>query len=131
MNDDFIVEHSGCVSGELVRGVGKLAPRIGDGVVGFGEVGFFLDGGVGDGVEVNGNPAVGDEFAAERNEFKRVTSVVHARHLRPRVVHGVVAKQTVGRVGAIFGRHTTGDVDEAVQSTVRKRMVNNHAAKND
>ena len=113
-----------------MRGVGKLAPRIGDGVVGFGEVGFFLDGGVGDGVEVNGNPAVGDEFAAERNEFKRVASVVHARHLRPRVVHGIVAKQTVGRVGAIFGRYTTGDVDEPVQTGhagQSNRLIARHA----
>ena len=113
-----------------MRGVGKLTPRIGDGVVGFGEVGFFLDGGVGDGVEVNRNAAVGDEFAAERNEFKRVASVVHAGHLGPRVVHGVVAKQTVGRVGAIVGRHTAGDVDEAVQTGhpgQSNRLIARHA----
>ena len=56
--------------------------------------------------------------------------VVHARHLSPRVVHGVVAKQTVGRVGAIFGRYTTGDVDEPVQTGhagQSNRLIARHA----
>ena len=59
-----------------------------------------------------------------------MASVVHARHLSPRVVHGVVAKQTVGRVGAIVGRHTTGDVDEAVQTGhpgQSNRLIARHA----
>ena len=83
MDDDLVVEDGGGVGGEFVRSVGKLRPRIGDRVVGFGQVGLFFNRGVGSRVKEHGHAAVGDELATEGNEFEGVALVVHVRHLGP------------------------------------------------
>ena len=83
MDDDLVIEDGSGVGGEFVRSVGKLRPRIGDGVVGFRQVGLFLNRGVGNRVEEDGHAAVGNELATEGNELEGVALVVHVRHLGP------------------------------------------------
>ena len=96
MDDDFIVEDRSGVSRKFVGGVGQLRPRVGHGVVGFGQVGLRLHRRVRHRVKEKSNAPEGDEFSSERNEFKRVALMVHAGHLRPRVVHRVVPEEAVG-----------------------------------
>ncbi len=96
VNDDFVIEDVSGIRRQGVRGVGQLRPRVGDGVVRFGEVGFTLHRRVEDGVKIGGDASVSDEFSLEGDQFKRVSSVVHAAELGPNVVDRVITHQAVG-----------------------------------
>ena len=83
MNDDFIVQNRRRIRGKGVGRVRQLRPRIGDGVVGFGQVGFGFNRGVGYWVEKERNTAISDQLPSERNQIKGMALVIHARQLRP------------------------------------------------
>ena len=130
MNDDFIVEDLGGVSREFMRGVRELRPRVRDRVVGFREVGFLLNRGVGDGVEKDRNPSVGDEFSTEGDQVERMPAVVHVRQLRPRVVDRIVSEHSCGRVRPVVGHDASCDVDHTVlagDACESDRLIAGHA----
>ena len=115
MNDDFVVVYFGCIGRKGIRGVGELRPSIGHRVIGFGQVGDLLHGGVGDRIEEGSHTTVRDEFSTEGDQVKRMALVVHARHLRPRIVDRVVTHQAVIHVRTVRGGHASCNVDQAPQ----------------
>ena len=114
MNDDFIVEHGCGISREFVGCIGKRCPRIRDGIVGFGQVGFLFNRSVLHRVKKDSNTTVSDEFTPEGNQFEGMTTVVHVGHLCPGVVGRIVSKESIRGVGSVAGRHASCDVNHAV-----------------